>query len=243
MFAAAVEAIGSDESPPAARRDGALMIGLLATIMVPTEAELSDLLRVAPHAFGDSSAAEMLAKAFNIFRTDQARIGIAMARLARRASDECELAALYEIAARALLIEAWRLHFTDDLFAAALRWALADWPENEHAAARLVRGALAANNEIPSWVTEHIQYFPDLVTSRFVPWQAAVRLHARRPSTGGWHFVVDAGGADALIVEPSSFGAELDAAIATLEVAMTESNSARRVKMTRWLVALRGAAT
>jgi hypothetical protein len=242
VFAQAVGTIGSEESSAAACRDGALMIGLLATIMVPSEAELSDLLRAAPAAFGDPFAIEIIAKAFNIFQADQRRLAHAVARLARRAHDEGEIPALYEIVYRALIVESWRPHFSDDLFSAALTWALAYWPENEGAAGGLVRGALAGNNPIPEWVAQHIDHFPDLVASRYIPWRSAVRLHQRRPSTGGWHFLVDAGGADELTIQASSFGSELDAAIATLEVAMAESNASRRVRMTKWLVALRGGA-
>lgn len=243
-LAHAVAALEDPSLDDGDRRDAALTVGFVATILdAPTEAELTGVLRVAPRAFDDSVATEALLRALATFSADRDCLGASVAKLARRAFDDLEEEALFFVVVAMLGIAPWRRHLRDEWCAAAVAWTLRDWPDDEWHAGIVVRRALEACGAVPAWLRVQVEAFPELVASRAVSARDAWRLHAAAPSVAGWNFMFDRRLDDAVIA-PASFGASFDVAVESLEQAIGEAPSEiRRIALARWLVLLRGSAS
>jgi len=96
------------------------------------------------------------------------------------------------------------------------------------------------HDSVPDWICEIVEHDPELFDCCF-PDSWRWRLHSAAPTSHGWRFLARRREQGKQMLTPTTFGAQLDQAIETLEVAITEEKGeTRRVVLAQRLSEIAG---
>lgn len=205
--------------------------------LAPDERLLTDLMGVTAVRLTEPEIVDVLVSILRHLTRGDANLAAGLERLAIRAEREGLKDSLRALVIHMLAFPAWAARVHGEWSSVVLRF---DSTESFRASQRVLWQWVGEHGTLLPWMREALELHPELL-STWLPHSIRWLLHRAAPTARGWRTLAGWPTHGDEIVSAARFGKELDAAIQTLEAALTEErNEVRRVVLARWLSEVSG---